>query len=90
LSPKPDDVHVQNLTNMSPGQEGVVAGIQGGLGVTRRLDAMGIRPGIAVVKLAGHLFGGPVVGQVGNSRIAMGFGMAKKIVVKAEAKPGEP
>lgn len=75
-----------DLTDLPPGQQGVVASIRGGQGVTRRLDSMGIRPGVAVVKVTGQLFGGPVVVQVGNARIAVGFGMAKKIVVETDAQ----
>ena len=80
----------RDLASMQPGQKGVVASIQGGLGVTRRLDAMGIRPGVAVTKVAGQPFGGPVVVQVGNTRIAVGFGMAGKIVVETEAQQEKP
>jgi len=38
------------------------------------------------VKVAGQLFGGPVVVQVGNAQMAVGFGMAKKILVETEAQ----
>jgi len=71
---------------MRPGQTGVVASVHGGLGVTKRLDAMGIRPGVNLVKVAGQPFGGPVVVQVGNAQMALGFGMAKKIIVETETQ----
>jgi ferrous iron transport protein A len=82
--------HARDLVSMRPGQTGVVARICGGLGVTKRLDAMGIRPGVNLVKVAGQLFGGPVVVQVGNAQMAVGFGMAKKILVKIEAPQEKP
>jgi ferrous iron transport protein A len=71
---------------MQPGQTGVVASVHGGLDVTQRLDAMGIRPGVNLLKVAGQLFGGPVVVQVGNARMAVGFGLAKKILVRTESQ----
>ena len=82
--------HARNLASIGPGQAGVVASIQGGLGITGRLDALGIRPGVAVVKIAGQPFGGPVVVQVGNTRIAVGFGMAKKILVETDLRQEQP
>jgi len=81
--------HARDLVSMRSGQKGVVASVHGGLGVTKRLDAMGIRPGVNLVKVAGQLFGGPVVVQVGNAQMAVGFGMAKKILVKIEAQQEE-
>lgn len=47
---------------------------------------MGIRPGVNLVKVAEQLFGGPVVVQVGNAQMAVGFGMAKKIIVETETQ----
>jgi len=43
---------------------------------------MGIRPGVLLEKISGQPFGGPVVVQVGNNRIALGFGMACKVQVE--------
>ena len=71
-----------DLGNLEPGQRAVVIAIHGGIGATRRLDAIGIRPGIVLEKIAGQPFGGPVVVQVGNFRIALGFGMARKVQVE--------
>ena len=85
--------HTENradVASMAPAQKGVVVGIQGGCGATQRLDAMGIRPGVALTKLAGHPFGGPIVVRAGTARIALGFGMAKKIIVEIEAQQEKP
>jgi len=79
-----------DVASMRPAQKGVVVSIQGGFGATQRLDAMGIRSGVALTKVAGHPFGGPVVVQAGAARIALGFGMAKKIIVEIEAQQEKP
>jgi len=71
-----------DLGNLKPGQRAVVVAIHGGIGVSGRLDAMGIRPGIVLQKISGQPLGGPVVVQVGNNRIALGFGMARKVQVE--------
>jgi ferrous iron transport protein A len=78
-----------DLGNLKPGERAVVIAIHGGFGVTARLDAMGIRSGIVLEKISGQPFGGPVAVQVGSSRIALGFGMARKILVKTD-RGGDP
>ncbi|MGD0728014.1 MAG: FeoA family protein [Spirochaetia bacterium] len=70
------------MGNLEPGAKAVVIAIHGGIGATGRLDSMGIRPGVLLEKISGQPFGGPVVVQVGNNRIALGFGMACKVQVE--------
>ena len=72
------------LAEMRTGQTGTVVGVLGGHGLIRRLDALGIRPGKKVTKLSSTLFRGPVTLRVNNSRVAVGFGMARKIIVEAD------
>jgi ferrous iron transport protein A len=72
------------LAQMRPGQTGTVVGVMGGPGLVRRLDALGIRPGKQVTKISSTLFHGPVTLRVDNSRVAVGFGMARRIVVKVD------
>jgi len=72
------------LAEMRTGQTGTVAGILGGHGLIRRLDALGIRPGRKVTKLSSTIFRGPVILRVNNTQVAVGFGMAKKIIVEVD------
>jgi ferrous iron transport protein A len=72
------------LAEMRIGQTGTVVGVLGGHGLIQRLDALGIRPGKKVTKLSSTLFRGPVTLRVNNSRVAVGFGMARKIIVEAD------
>jgi len=76
----PDENHVP-LSRMEAGQSGIVVQIQGGQGMINRLGALGIRPGRRVTKVGSMFMRGPVTVQVGNARVAIGFGMAKRIVV---------
>jgi ferrous iron transport protein A len=71
-----------NLVQMEIGQTGTVVGIQGGHGLVRRLDALGIRPGKKVTKTSSTLFRGPVTLRVDNAQVAVGFGMARRIMVE--------
>ncbi len=70
------------LAQMQSGQSGVVIQIQGGHGVVRRLNALGIVPGKRITKISSMLMRGPVTVEVDRVRIAIGFGMVGKIMVE--------
>ena len=77
----PDGKHLP-LNRMEAGQSGIVVQIQGGRGLTNRLSALGIRPGQRITKVSSMFMRGPVTIQVGNAQVAIGFGMASKIIVE--------
>lgn len=72
------------LVEMGSGESGTVVGIAGGRGLIRRLDALGIRPGKRITKISSMLFHGPVTLKVDNAQIAIGFGMARRIMVEVD------
>ena len=72
------------LRQMRSGQSGRVVQIDGGAGLANRLSALGLRPGKKVTKVSSMLMRGPVTVQIGTMRVAIGFGMAGKIVVEAD------
>ena len=72
------------LAEMRTGQAGTLVGIMGGHGLIRRLDALGIRPGRKVTKLSSTLFRGPIILRVNSTQVAVGFGMARKIIVEVD------
>ena len=71
-----------DLTQMKVGQVGTVVEIQGGHGLSIRLQVLGIRVGVKVIKVSSQIMRGPVTVQIGNSRVAIGFGMARKIIAR--------
>jgi len=71
-----------SLVEMQPGQEGIIVEIDGGRGVVDRLWVMGIFPGKKIVKLSSLPAQGPVVIKVGNQELALGRGMAQKVIVE--------
>ena len=72
------------LSDVGPGQRVRVSQIDAGQRLTARLSAMGLTPGVPVdVVTAG---GGPIVLQVLGSRLALGRGMAKKVLVRVPGK----
>jgi ferrous iron transport protein A len=76
------DVKKVPLSQMEAGQSGKVVQIQGGHGLIGRLMALGVRPGRTVTKISSMFMRGPVTIQVGNTQIAIGFGMAKRIIME--------
>ena len=79
----PDEKQM-TLARMRVGQSGVVAQILGGHGMSNRLSALGIRPGLRVTKVSSMVMRGPVTIQLGGSQVAIGFGMANRIVVEPD------
>jgi len=69
---------------MYPGQSGRVMQVAGGIGMVNRLNALGIRPGKKITKVNSMLMRGPVTVQLGGTRLAIGFGMANRILVEIE------
>jgi ferrous iron transport protein A len=72
------------LARMRAGQSGVVVQIQGGHGLVNRLNALGIIPGKRITKISSTLMRGPVTFEVDRTRVAVGFGMASKILVQPD------
>ncbi|MFC1933576.1 ferrous iron transport protein A [Chloroflexota bacterium] len=72
----------RTLSQMEAGQSGIVIQTQGGHGLINRLSNLGIRPGQRVTKLNSMFMRGPITIQVGNAQVAIGFGMAKRIIVE--------
>jgi len=71
---------------MKAGERGRVIQITGGHGLVRRLEAMGIRPGKQITKVSSMLMRGPVTIQVNEAQLALGFGVARRILVELESK----
>ncbi|MBN1388674.1 MAG: ferrous iron transport protein A [Bacteroidales bacterium] len=70
------------LTNMPVGKKGIIKDIDGGYGITHNLDVMGIHTGIEVTKVSKQWMRGPVTIRIGNNEIALGYGMATRIMVE--------
>ncbi len=73
-----------DLTQLQPGETGIVEEIQGGHGIRSKLQSMGVRPGKKITKVSSHFWRGPQTVEVDNIQIAMGFGMARKILVEVK------
>ncbi|MDD5246207.1 MAG: FeoA family protein [Candidatus Omnitrophica bacterium] len=72
------------LAKMKAGQKGRVTEFSGGAVVKERLMSMGIYPGREITKLSHFALRGPVTIKVGRSIVAIGHGMAGKILLETE------
>ncbi len=76
---------IVSLAKLDTNQSGEVVKFTAGTGLVHRLEEMGIRVGKKVTKISGMPLRGPVVIQVGGTRIALGHGMAMKVIVELSA-----
>jgi len=77
-------MQIKNLKDLRPGESGRIAQINGGHGMVNRLAALDIRPGRRITKLSSGFMRGPVTIEIDRTQVAIGFGMAKRILVEAE------
>ena len=73
-----------DLTQVKSQTKGIVVKILGGYGMMKKVETLGIRIGCEIEKLSSHMMRGPVIVKIGNTRAAIGYGMAKKIIIKQE------
>ncbi|MCM8795691.1 MAG: ferrous iron transport protein A [Candidatus Omnitrophica bacterium] len=73
-----------SLVQLKANQKGKIIEIHAGSGLQNRLLSMGISPGREITKLSQFMLRGPVAIKVGRSIIALGYGMAHKIIVEVE------
>ena len=69
------------LSRIDPGAEVILIDIEGGRGLRSKLYSMGLVPGVNLKILNGN-GSGPVMIAVKDSRLAIGRGMAEKIIVE--------
>lgn len=82
----------KKLSQLKPGEKGVIVSIQAltihhrhhrrhGWGFQRRLEDMGLTPGTRIMVVKSAPFHGPIEIHVRGSRLAIGRGMADRILV---------
>ncbi len=70
------------LTKLEANQNGIIKEIQGGRGLVARLNALGVMPGKKITKISSMMMRGPVVFRVDNTEVAIGFGIASRVIVE--------
>jgi len=70
------------LDQLSTGANARVLNFVGGAGLYRNLSQMGIHPGDTIVVSGSGAFRGPLLVEIHGIRIALGRGVARRIVVQ--------
>jgi len=71
-----------SIVEMKRGETGTVVDMQGGSGMTTRVQNMGIRIGKDIKKVDSHFWRGPQTVIVDKFQVAIGHGMASRIFVE--------
>jgi ferrous iron transport protein A len=71
-----------SLDKLVRGRQAKVISIEKGSGCCQKLENLGLCPGSLVKKISQESSRGPVVIKVGSTQIALGRGMASKIMVE--------
>jgi len=75
---------VTSLNELRPDEMGTVMRIHGGRGLANRLGALGIIPGAKITKISTMSTRGPTTVLVNRTQVALGFGMASKIIINVD------
>ena len=75
---------IVRITDLRANENGTVVSINGGFGMVRRLNALGIHEGKTITKVSAQWMHGPVIIRIGHTDLAIGHGMAGKIMVSRD------
>ena len=70
------------LVDLNSGEEAIITAIHGGHGMRRRLCSQGIVEGQVIRMVSSLAWGGPIVVLVNRAQVAIGRGMAGKILTR--------
>ncbi|MDY6864401.1 MAG: FeoA family protein [Halobacteriota archaeon] len=71
-----------SLIDMENGDSGKIKRITGGYGQQRHMRSLGVREGKEINIVAKQPIGGPIIVDIGGNRIAIGRGMANRVMVE--------
>jgi ferrous iron transport protein A len=72
----------RTLDQVYENKKATVIDIRGGQGIRQRLGQMGIHPGDIITMLRVGALGGPILIEVHSSQVALGKGIASKVIVE--------
>jgi len=72
------------LDSISENKKAKVVSISGGWGIRQRLGCLGIHPGDIITVKKSAIMRGPILISVHGNQVALGRGVARKVVVEAE------
>ena len=73
---------IQTLDSIKPGQKARVIEVQGGWGLRQKLSELGILPSQVITIANASAWRGPVLVEVNSNEVALGRGVARKVLVE--------
>lgn len=70
------------LAQLKIGKTAIVFSVKGEKGVVSKIESMGITAGVEIKKVSASLFHGPIIVEKNFMQIALGYDMAKQIIVE--------
>ena len=77
------------LSTVPPGRRATVVVLSGGMEFQSRLVNMGLNVGSMIEVIHNSRYGGPTLVATGESRLGVGYGMARRIMVAVDPPLGE-
>jgi len=74
-----------SLVKAEAGKSYRVVKIIGGYGMIRKLNLLGVKEGKTIKKISSQPMRGPVVIEVGESQVAIGYRMAARVTIEVIA-----
>ena len=74
-----------SINQLQAGENAVIRTVAGGLGMVRRLEGLGLRPGKTLTKVSAQFMGGPVTIIVDGRYVALGRGIASMVLVETKS-----
>lgn len=74
----------KSALELAPGEEGEIVSLGGGEGFRTRLRALGLAEGQRVRNVSKIGWGGPIILLVNRAQVALGRGIARKILVRVD------
>ena len=72
----------KTIHDLKNGKLAKIKEIIGGRHFISKAESLGIREGVQITKVSSQMMHGPVTVKVGQTQIAIGHGMAKKIIIE--------
>ncbi len=76
------DTEPATLADLLPGQQGIIAGLNGDAELRTRIQSLGLRPGRRVTVVRRSRFGGPIQIRLGTSDLLIRPQQARTILIK--------
>jgi len=73
---------MRKISELKNGEIAIIKDIIGGQHFINKIESLGIRVGVEISKVSSQMMCGPITINIGQTQIAIGYKMAKRIIVE--------